>query len=224
MTSSNALKTAVQNFERAVAEFERTKTTLLRSDGAKRFGDKEHQERLQHFLQPLTAAAAEAKATADAALTAARQAKAIQHADPVASLSDSELSRAYHLRPFVQDAVNDMTLTELAQRLAAVVASGDKAQIACYHQAAIKRSEAQRLAYRDGDITALEGVTSVVQHIEAMGSKLADPKVAKQLEDANELERVAFESSFTVSARLSELNGEQEAANVRRKAEYQAMF
>jgi hypothetical protein len=221
MTSIVVLDAAQADFARTVTKFEADKKSLFRPDGAKRYGDKEHGERLATALQPVEEAAGYVKEVADAAIDAAASAKAVQYADPISSLNDAELQRAYYLRPFVQDAVESMRLDQLAQRLGAVVAAGNKAEIAVYHQATQAKVEAVRQLSRvpgNNPTIVLAGIRDVLPLIETMAGKLANPAHAKQLAAAKTLEEAAQKVRFDTNDRLSELDGrkEQSRANMTR--------
>jgi len=218
------LKSEKFTFDTVVKRFEAEKAQLFRPDGAKKYGDKEHAEKLAALLEPVTRWHDKVKEKCAAAETAARMATALEHSDPITTLSDSELQRAFFLKPFVESAVNSLPLSDLAKRLSAVVATGDKATIACYQQAAAQRTQAQREAYRAGDQGALEGLSAIAEHVDALSAKLANPKHAEAMTDAIELRKAAAEISFETNQRLRELNGEQEASDARRKSEYQSMF
>lgn len=211
-------------FDTAVKRFEAEKAALYRPDGEPKFGPKEHAEKLAALLEPVTRWHNHVKEKCAAAEAEARMAANLEHSDPITTLSDNELQRAFFLKPFVESAVASLPLSDLAKRLSAVVATGDKATIACYQQAAAQRTAAQREAYRGGNHGALEGLTAIAEHVDALSAKLANPKHAEAMTDAIELRKAAAEISFETNQRLRELNGEQEAADVRRKAEYQAMF
>lgn len=211
-------------FDTAVKRFEAEKAALYRPDGEPKFGPKEHAEKMAALLEPVTRWHNHVKEKCAAAEAEARMAASLEHSDPITTLSDNELQRAYFLRPFVQDAVNSLPLSDLAKRLGAVVATGDKATIACYQQAAAQRTAAQREAYRAGDHGALEGLTAIAEHVDALSAKLENPKHAEAMTDAIELRKAAIEVSMTVNQTLRGLNGEQETADARRLAEYQSRF
>jgi hypothetical protein len=219
MTDITILESAQASFARAATQFEADKSALFRADGAKKYGDQEHNERLQALLQNLTEVATWVHGKCDGAIEAAATAKAVQHAEPLASLTDAELQRAYHLKPFVQDTVDGMRLDQLAQRLGAVVAGGDKAEIACYHAATEKKVEAVRQRANTpgaNQTIVLAGISSVIAHLEPMAGKLANPAHAKQLAAAKTLEEAAHQVRFDTNDKLSELDGrkEQSRANM----------
>jgi hypothetical protein len=218
------LKTEKFTFDTVVKRFEAEKAALYRPDGAPKYGDKEHSEKVAALLEPVIRWHDKVIEKCAAAETEAKAAKALEHTDNFTSLSDSELSRAYHLRPFVQDAVNNMTLAELAGRLSAIVSTGDKAAVATYYQAAAQRRQSLSDASRSGAQVDLLGIGAVSEHLDALAGKLADPKHAQALANAIELRKAAAEIGHETNQRLRELNGEHEAAIARQTAEYRAFF
>ena len=218
MTDIAKLQSATDAFGREVAKFQAAKKFLFRPDGGKTYGDKEHGERFAALLKPLTEVAQWVSETADAATEAAQAAKAVQHADTFTSLNDAELQRAYHLRPFVQEVVDGLRLEQLAQRLSAVVAVGDKAEIAVYHRAAQAKVEAVRQRANTpgaNQTIVLAGISDVLPHMETMAAQLANPAHVKQLAEATALESAAYDLKIATDKQLKELNGEAAQASAR---------
>jgi len=218
MTNSEKLQSARESFDREVTKFTTEQRLLFRFDGQKKFADKEHSERLAALLKPLESSAQRVSETSGAAIEAARAAKAVQHADIFSSLNDTELQRAYYLRPFVQEAVESMRLDQLAQRLGAVVATDDKAATATYHAATLAKVETvrQRANTPGNNATiVLAGIADVLPLIETMAGKLANPAHIKQLAEATALESAAYDVRTTTDKTLKELNGEAAQASAR---------
>ncbi len=209
MTDVNSLAASKSGFDWHAEKFERNKAQLFRPDGTPKYSPQEHNERMASLLEPVTTAAQHVKEAAAAAIEEAKTAKAIEHADPLSSLSNDELQRAASLRGFVEDYVNSTSLDKVAQRMAAVVASGHKAEIAVYHQAVTKRvGELERAAAAGGNRTMLlANIPTVAPVLETMSQKLADPAIAKQLAAAKELEQVAYNVRSATINKLAELDG-----------------
>jgi len=221
MTNSEKLQSARESFDREVVKFTTEKRLLFRFDGQKKFADKEHNERFAALLKPLTESAQRVSETADAAIEAAATAKAVQHADPLTSLTNDELQRAVNLKPFVQDTVDGLHLAQLAQRLGAVVAIGDKAEIATYHAATLAKVETvrQRANTPGNNATLiLAGIADVLPHLETMAGKLVSPAHVKQLAEATALESAAYDVRTATDKQLKELNGEAAQASARFEA------
>lgn len=221
MASSLELSLAKNRFDRAAAKFAKDKAYLFAPDGSKIYSDKEHAERMAAITQPLTEAAQNVRQVAEAAREAAKATKVIQYSDPLTTLNDTELGRAFHLRPFIEDSVAAMPLDQLAQRLSAINAGGDKAAIACYAKATHRKVEALRAASRADQSVSLDGITSVVELVSELASKLVSPKQAEQLAEANKLETEANELSTAVSQTLLDLDG---SVSQRVAAFYQEAF
>ena len=220
---TSSLNSSKSGFDWQCGQFEKAKAQLYRPDGQPRYSAQEHNERLQSLLQPLTEAAASVKEAADAALEAAKMARVGEHADPLSTLSDSELSRAASLKGFVEDYLSSTALDRVGLRLAAVAASGNKGEIAAYYVATNKRIDVLRNNARSGTGNAtlmLAGVSAVLPELEKMAKALTDPKIAKQLEAAKELEKSAYATNAATQQRLRELNGQDAAA----KLEYSRMI
>ena len=204
-------------FDKAADKFESEKAAMFRPDGKRIWADVQHDERIASMLETVTRAAANVKEEVDAAIEQAKAIEVLAHADPMQALTNDELQRAYFLRPFVIDSVDSMSLIELADRLAAVVATGSRGEQACYYQAAYKRTEALKEASRgkatlDGvagsnSTVNLEGISAVSEHLKTLASKLVDPKVAKQLQEAAALKKTALEVSMATNKRVRELDG-----------------
>lgn len=177
MTDRNKLSVAKSSFERASTKFEQGKAALFRADGSKKYAEPEHRERMAALLAELNEAAQYVKETTSAALAAAKAGKAAGHADPLSTLTTDELQRAFYLRPFVQDAVANMALPDLAQRLQAIVATGDKAMTAVYHQAAQQRADSFKPNATTplGDRRVVPGLGDVTQLVGTLAGTLADP-------------------------------------------------
>jgi hypothetical protein len=227
MTSITILESAQTSFARAATQFEADKRALFRADGAKKYGDQEHNERLQTLLQTLTEVATWVRGKCDSAIEAAQTAKTLQHADPLAALTNDELQRAFYLKPFIQDTVDGMRLDQLGQRLTAIVAGGDKAEIACYRTATERKVEAVRQRANTpgaNQTIVLAGIRDVLPLIETMAGKLANPAHAKQLAEAKTLEKAAYDTKYETGQRLGELNGEDAAAKERFAQQFHSRF
>lgn len=224
MASSLDLTFAKNRFDRAAAKFAKDKAYLFAPDGSKIYSDKEHRERMATITQPLTEAAQAARQVAEAARTSAQAAKLIQYSDPLSTLNDTELGRAFHLKPFIDDAVAAMPLDQLAQRLGAINAGSDKAAIVCYAKAANRKIEAMRTASRTDQSVSLDGITSVFEMITELTGKLVSPDQLAQLAEANKLEADATELAMNVNQTMRELDGSHERHRQRTNAMYQEAF
>jgi len=206
-----------ERFESAVAKFESERAAMFGPDGKRIWADGPHEERLVKLFEPVKRCAHYLEEEVGTALAEAEAADVLRHADPLASLTDSELSRAYHLKPFVESSVNAMSLAELGPRLAAIIATGSRSEVACYHQAAQKRVEVLTEAARGKaslDDTQggnsqidLTGISAVSQHLKTLSDKLVDPKIAKRLADTEALRKTALEVKRATVAKLSQVDG-----------------
>lgn len=224
MASSLELSFAKNRFDRAAAKFAKDKAYLFAPDGSKIYSDAEHNTRLAAITQPLTEAAQNVRQVAEAARASSSAAKSIQYSDPLTTLTDTELGRAFHLRPFIDDSVAAMPLDQLAQRLSAINAGGDKAAIACYSKASGRKIEALRAASRTDPTISLEGISAVVELIGELTGKLVSPKQLAQLEEAVKLEAEANEIDRTVSQMARDLDGSTEQAKEQARTFYQETF
>jgi hypothetical protein len=119
---------------------DREREALYRPDGSKRYGEDEHAERqgtiAESYREALVGVADEAEREAKAAES---ELAALEHGDPPDLLRADELERAGAKRIFVSEDVEGLRDKDLAGRLRAVLAGGDRASAFCYLQAAERR-------------------------------------------------------------------------------------
>ncbi|MCB0194139.1 MAG: hypothetical protein KDJ65_19465 [Anaerolineae bacterium] len=112
--------------DRALERFESAKVKLYRDDKPV-FAPDVHEEKMKEIMDPLTTAIDEASAALEAEIDSAKAELAvINHGDPAAILSDSELATANKRAAFVKEDCADLSAAELAGRLAAAAASNDR--------------------------------------------------------------------------------------------------
>lgn len=119
---------------------DREREALYRPDGSKRYGEDEHAERqgaiAESYREALVGITNEAEREARAAES---ELAVLEHGDPTDLLRADELERAGAKRIFVSEDVEGLRDKDLAGRLRAVLAGGDRASAFCYLQAAERR-------------------------------------------------------------------------------------
>ena len=136
----DALASAESTAKAALARFEKERSALFRPDGASRYGEKEHAERLEALLEPVRAARVDMLHTLDAANDeAGRLDVQARGSDPVDMLNADELTKAGALAVFVDPDVQQMRIEALADRLDAIELRGDKPTKFAYLRAAGQR-------------------------------------------------------------------------------------
>jgi len=201
-----------QRIESVVTWREEQEAALLRSDGARIYGDEEHEERMEAIRQEFAGRMDRVEADIGKKIAdAEEQVLRVEHADPADVLSTSELERANAKRNFVSDECFTLPLPKLAQRLRAVLAQGDRASMFAYaHHAALRvggrpNAAAQHSASKYGDEfarlteTASEesGAAEVREVVAELEAKLSpnrqrDLRRAREaLEEAQEIKKHA---------------------------------
>ncbi len=122
-----------EKMEQAMEHQEARKSELYRSDGARLFGDEEHEERERSIGQEFTATMDSIEAGVDEKIASAEESLLIlENADPTDALTRSELEDANARRPFVSDEAFTLPLDKLVDRCRAVLAQGDKPSMFLY--------------------------------------------------------------------------------------------
>jgi Spy/CpxP family protein refolding chaperone len=179
--------------DQAVKEFEnRQQRELFRPDGSKRYSDKEHNEILAGLIQPVLDACDTAIQQADERVKSEQtRLELLDNANPLDTLTADELVRANVLARFVAEDAQTLPLPKLASRLKAAIAKNDKVSMVLYHRYAVQRDEQISEAWRtnpDAPIAREEMVhrREFSATLQAMGGKLADPKLEEKRKDATE--------------------------------------
>ncbi len=122
-----------EKMEQAMELKESRKEELFRSDGARLFGDEEHEEREAAIKQEFTATMDAIEAGVSGKIASGEESLLIlENADPTDALTTSELESANARRPFVSDEAFTLPLDKLIDRCRAVLAQGDRATMFLY--------------------------------------------------------------------------------------------
>jgi len=122
---TDAIETTTEELATALATFERNRASLFRSDGAPKFTEQEHADRLKVFTETLHGVAERVDTAVDAELAAIRKLEEAEHADPVSYLTPAELATANARALFVRENCEPLTLPQLRTRLRGIVAVGE---------------------------------------------------------------------------------------------------
>jgi hypothetical protein len=122
-----------EKMEQAMEHQEARKSELYREDGARLFGDEEHEEREAATQQEFAATMDSIEAGLDEKIASAEESLLVlENADPTDVLSTSELEDANARRPFVSDEAFTLPLDKLVDRCRAVLAQGGRPAMFLY--------------------------------------------------------------------------------------------
>ena len=216
-----ALNTIRADVAEAEAELKAARQALLRDDGAHRYSDTEHSERLQaamnRFHQRLSAAGRDAQAIA--ADARAERAK-LAGADPVAQLTSAELAVATAKKSFIQEDATALPLDELARRIRSVVADGDRTTTWLYARYGSRRLAELRRAAAEGKASADSDGSGDVQAAIDEAARLLDPgraAAASELE-AGENEALGIQIYIATTQRQMATYGQRDTSGSRQGA------
>jgi hypothetical protein len=117
-----------QQIDQVADRFDGEKSKLYREDGRQRYVGAEHAERLGKIREQFSSSMDEIESEVAEEITRNEIAlTAVEFSDPVDSLSVEELERANARRALVSEDVEKLPLEELAGRMKAALASGDRA-------------------------------------------------------------------------------------------------
>lgn len=187
---------------------------LYREDGTPRNTPVEHREQMARRLAPLQQAVTEAQEYSQRAQEEAKRLEALQHADPLSSLTTEELTRLNAARELARDEISTLLPEQLAQRLTAVAGSGDRVS------QLLHLLYAKPLVQASGD-SALHNKFAAIDEVVNGKERAA---AAKAVEEAQALRKGAGELSYWASDTLGEIDGTNQAAFEQRRAEYAASF
>ncbi len=122
-----------ESMDKAVERQEARRGQLYREDGARLFGDQEHEERVAAIKQEFAATMDSIESSVDEKIAGAEKDLLIaENADPTDALTTSELEGANARRPFVSDEAFTLPLGKLVDRCRAVLAQGDRPTMFLY--------------------------------------------------------------------------------------------
>ena len=182
----------------AQQRYEEAEARLYRTDGAKLYGDEEHEERLsaldaerREACQSVVEAARSLRVAAEEEIG---RAKFTDHAD---RLTPEELEEAGRRLPFSSMDAESLPEEELAGRLESVLTSGNKGTMYAWYKAASQRRrriiEGRRETLRQTGQSpaAVPSATALDAPINKLGATL-DPGAGSRLEEARRREREAL--------------------------------
>jgi hypothetical protein len=119
--------------EQAMEHQEARKSELYREDGARLFGDQEHEERVAAIKQEFAATMDAIESSVDEKIASAEESLLVmENSDPTDALTTSELEGANARRPFVSDEAFTLPLDKLVDRCRAVLAQGERPTMFLY--------------------------------------------------------------------------------------------
>ncbi len=128
--------------EKAVADYEAGIEKLHRPDGTRRYSEAEHKERENALRAARNTELGAVESIAEREIAEAQQVlDAAENGYPTKLLNTAELQEASAKKAFVDSDVAALPARDLKERLRAVLASGDKASLFCYAQAARRRKK-----------------------------------------------------------------------------------
>jgi hypothetical protein len=166
-----------RRIDQAAEAFERAKRALVRSDGCAKFSLVEYQELEQVAQNDFNATLSRIEDEIEGRIASAEEKLyRMEHADPSAALTAEELEAANATRSFVSDEAFSLSRDALAERVRAVIASGDR--VGAYLYSHIIRTMASDAEYGDGaeaDRLRLEGLAKELE-------TALDPQAAARVE------------------------------------------
>jgi len=225
-------KSQERDVEKAVSEFEAAKKRLYRSDGSKVYGDEEHAERLGKLTDGLRekaeAVAAEARSDIEGY---ERAVLASSYTDPASLVPASDRGRLETSRVFVKEDCEALTAPALTERLEAVSAGSDKVAPVLFARYARTRLEAleaesSRLA-GEGRPAGAEKVRenrALGEAVARLEAALEDPQKVKRVQGLKEAAEESRRVARTARARVSELDGTDEAARASQRTATRGAF
>ena len=226
------IKSQERDVEKAVSEFEAAKKRLYRSDGSKVYGDEEHAERLGKLTDGLRekaeAVAAEARSDIEGY---ERAVLASSYTDPASLVPASDRGRLETSRVFVKEDCEALTAPALTERLEAVSAGSDKVAPVLFARYARTRLEAleaesSRLA-GEGRPAGAEKVRenrALGEAVARLEAALEDPQKVKRVQGLKEAAEESRRVARTARARVSELDGTDEAARASQRTATRGAF
>lgn len=195
---------------------ESAEQSLYREDGSRLYSDAEHAERLQQIKAERDQRAADLTEQADK-LVEQRQAElaALEDADPIVSLSESELSKANGLRAFIREDAEESSLQDLARRAKAASLSGDKVTALLYSRYASRRHardlesmrEANEAGIQSGvDVQALNSVKGVADELAEQTAPRGVARARLALTKAQHAQQAANSARLTDKERRDQSN------------------
>lgn len=203
MTDADQIK---QQADDASGRREREEAALYRGDGSKVYGEEEHAERLAAITSRRDETIAGLVEQAERATSEARaRVENIENRDPLDRLSEDELARAGSRRAFVKEDAEDLPMDELAKRVQAATADGDKAVRALWGRYASRRVAAELEKLRQSGARAnpadVEGFGQLRDAADALTKKLNGGGYAIQLRTAREKLEAHREAAAHVRSR-----------------------
>lgn len=212
------LKALQAKAEAAQSAFEATEQQLYRGDGARVYGDAEHEERLRTLRSERTAELRGIQEEASQIGEAARaEITNVENRDPAELATSDELAAATARRPFAQDASASLDVKGLIARLRSVLATGDRGAVLAWLAAGEgrrgqiierRRDEAEDSAGTPAARASVSKFTPLDEILQEMRGVLDGGKSVSAIEAARsrESEAVAVEllaGNLTVGARRS---------------------
>lgn len=220
------MRTEERQARQAIERYERKKEELFRRDGAKKYGEAEHAERLAELISALQG---EIEHLIEGAEKAARrheeEASREHYADPSKGLTSTESARLSALRPMVAEDCELLPLGELTRRLNAL-ASASETEVGVARMLHTRYAGFRARALADKLDAAARGEAEMAKEAvsrqsaelrelrEAVGAleeRLADPTVAERRERASEAARRSEEFAGRLRGLLAEADGTEAA-------------
>lgn len=208
MDTLDKLELSKDRVDRRFGQFQSAYAALFRDDGAPKYGDEEHAERVAALMKDFEEAVEVTIERTDAGQQEVQQLRDSANLDPSAGLTPEELQAANSRALFVREDCEDMSLHDLARRVRVVALSDDRVTQFLFHRYASRRTETIRQAVAGGTVhLSAEDQTALGQLSEdlgALGEKLRDPAEVKKLARADALKQAAFETDRHARRKLIE--------------------
>lgn len=222
VTLPSSLQYAQRDLNEARVVFQAGVAALHTREGERLYGDAEHERRYSAVLDTLRRDVDAALTVAQEQQDAARQMLAQAAGfDPLDHLSGDDLSRARTLSHFVREDAADLSLPQLATRLAAVAADRDAVRRALYLRYAERRlaRETDRARRQPRTEDDLEALNAVRRHLDTLrGSTYAGAAAERAAAEA--IQQAAHQLAADARAAFEAADG----TAARRKREHAASY
>jgi hypothetical protein len=182
-----------ERIDAAAERHEKAKRALVRDDGKAKYSIPEFQELEDVARREFEDSLSRLEDEIDGRVSRAEERLLIeQNRDPSSALSREELQEANARRAFVSDAAESLSPEALAERVKAVISSGDRAgQFLYLHHLRLKASEAAATTSSSPQVvTNRLTLEALVKELERALDPEAEARLAKAREEIAELQKV----------------------------------
>lgn len=220
------LTRAERDLETAYSAF-KLGTARLYKDGKPLYNPDEHLVRSKALLAEFTAEVGDVIKTVreQEAAAAALEAEAKGFDPLLDTMSDADLARAIPLATFIREDAETLPITDLADRLAAVVAGGDKVQKLLYLRYVGRRMERERNDQRGRQLSQeeLQARGEIREHLKTLQERFEKPAAERRVKAAA-IRRAAWRIESDAQRLLAEVDGSSARLAQQRSAYYASRF